>query len=119
MFCVGAWACARLRHDVSGRVSGAALVLVPAMLGNLLCWDHHLVVLALLLAPLAARWLQERQGRAAFYFAGLTLFLICNLVFWPRDYFVFLVIVGVPTLGVVTAWCTLLVAGMRREMSAT
>ncbi len=116
LFGVALWAAWRLRRDVYARSAAFGLALLPALLGNLLCWGYSLVHVGLMFAPLAALAVKEGKARHAYFAAGLTLFLNCGLVFTGYDLMELMQMLGVPAFGALAAWAIVLITLLRREM---
>jgi hypothetical protein len=109
---LAAW---RLRRDVYSRSAAFGLALLPALLGNLLCWGYSLVHVGLLFAPLAALSIKEGSAKKAYFAAGLVLFLSCGVVLTGVDLMELMQMLGVPAFGAVAAWAIVLVTMWRRE----
>lgn len=107
----------RLRRDVYARAAPFGLALIPALLGNLLCWGYSLVHVVLMFAPLAALAVKEGRFKSAAFAAGLTLFLGCSLAFTGYDVMELMQMLGVPLLGALAAWGIVAAALLRRERS--
>lgn len=95
----------RTRESRLGRTAAIGLGLLAAALANLLFWTHHLCLLLLVIAPLAARALDNARDRKWLYAALMTVLVLCyapliNTVA-PLDW---LAVVGAPTLGVLIVW---------------
>jgi hypothetical protein len=119
LFGVALWAAWKLRRDVYARSAAFGLALLPALLGNLLCWGYSLVHVGLLFAPLAALRIKEGRAPRAYFFAGLALFLSCGLVFTGYDLMEYLQMLGVPVWGALAAWAMVLITLLRREKQTT
>ena len=117
LFVVALWAASRLRRDVYARSAAFGLALVPALLGNLLCWGYSLVHVGLMFAPLGALALKEGYARNAYFAAGLTLFVCCSVAFLTYDLTEFLQMLGAPLFGSLAAWALVLRAFIKREVS--
>ncbi len=115
LYLVALFAAMRTRDDPSPEalVVPAALAMIAAMLGNALCWTHHLVLLALGLGPLFARLLDRGSRRAAGRTAGLLFLLFFPAAihhpggYWQAAW-------GTPTLGVLVAFALIYREFVRR-----
>lgn len=115
LFLLALWAAFRMRRDLHGRCAAFGLALLPALLGNLLCWGYSLVHVALLFAPLAALAIKEGRLRGAYFAAGLILFLSCGPVFSGHDIMELMQMLGVPLLGALAAWAIVMKSLLARE----
>lgn len=115
LFVVALWAAWRLRRDVYARSAAFGLALLPALLGNLLCWGYSLVHVGLLFAPLAALAIREGHARQAYFAAGLLLFAGCGVAFLAYDATELAQMWGVPTFFALGAWAICLRTLLRRE----
>lgn len=119
LFAVALWAAWKLRRDVYARSASFGLALLPALLGNLLCWGYSLVHVGLMFAPLAALAIKESRARQAYFAAGLALFLCCGVVFTGYDLMELMQMLGVPAFGALAAWAIVLITLLRRERQIT
>lgn len=88
-----------------GRTAAAGLALVAAALANLLCWTHHLCLLALFLAPLFALAMRDaRVGRRAGWLLGALVVLTFLPTIEQAPALDRLAVWGLPTIGVLVAW---------------
>lgn len=117
LFAAALFAAWRLRRDVYARVAPFGLALIPALLGNLLCWGYSFVHVALLFAPLAALSVKEGRFRNAAFAAGLALFLCCSLAFTGFDVMELMQMLGVPLFGALAAWGVTLAVMLRHQRS--
>lgn len=119
LFGVALWAAWKLRRDLYARSAAFGLALLPALLGNLLCWGYSLLHVGLLFAPLAALTIKEGRVRHMAFAAGLTLFLCCGVAFTGNDLMELGQMLGVPVFGALAAWGMVLRTMLRREKQNT
>ncbi|MCB9893125.1 MAG: DUF2029 domain-containing protein [Planctomycetes bacterium] len=107
----------RTRESRLGRTCVFGLALLSAALANLLFWPHHLCLLLLALAPLAASCMKAERPRLILFVVG-TAMLLCYvpLLIWT-DLFDSMAIYGTPTLGVLVIWGTAFIHFWRRSVA--
>lgn len=109
----------RASGDRWGRTAAVGLGLLAAGLSNLLFWPHHLCLLVLVLAPLAAHD-YERPGAPWYAWAAAgTAFVFCYLPLVTSIAVLDgLAILGLPTLGVLMIWGLVFVICYKRAVAA-
>lgn len=117
LFAVALWAAWRLRRDVYARSAAFGLALLPALLGNLLCWGYSLIHVGLMFAPLSALALKEGHARNAHFAAGLTLFVCCSAAFLTYDLTELMQMLGAPLFGALATWAIVMRTLLKREAS--
>ena len=107
----------RTRGSRLGRTAVFGLALLSAALANLLFWPHHLCLLLLVLAPLAASCMRADKARSILIAVG-TAMLLCYvpLLIWT-DVFDSMAIYGTPTLGVLVIWGMAFIHFWRRSVA--
>lgn len=109
----------RRRDSSHARVASVGLGLTAAGLANLLYWPHHMCLLLLVLAPLAASGFERNGARAAVMCAGgLLVFAYAPLMDFlaPFDW---MGILGTPTLAVLAVFAAALIHFMHRPIAGT
>lgn len=109
----------RASGDRWGRTAAIGLGLLAAGLANLLFWPHHLCLLVLVLAPLAAHN-HERPGAPWYAWAAAgTALLLCYVPLVDSVAVLDgLAILGLPTLGVLMIWGLVFVICYKRAVAA-
>jgi hypothetical protein len=107
----------RTRESRLGRTAVFGLALLSAALANLLFWPHHLCLLLLALAPLAASGVQQRKSRLI-VIAVFTALLLCYLpLVTSLGVFDLMAIWATPTLGVLVIWGMVFIHFWRRSVA--
>lgn len=105
MFSVGVFvAWKRSNGTTQARVMSAGLVFVPAMLGNLTCWQYHLMAVLLIVAPLTASVFRSANAHDRNVALVAIILLFFSTTICLRHEAQMLRIYGVQTLALVAAW---------------
>lgn len=107
-----AWRC---RNSRLARSAVLGLALLSAALANLLFWPHHLCLLLLVLAPLAAWCLRANDLRPMYAALGAALLLCYLPLIDTVPLFDHMAIWGTPTLGVLLIWAGVFFHFWRRK----
>jgi hypothetical protein len=107
----------RTREHKLGRSAVFGLALLSAALANLLFWPHHLCLLLIVLAPLAASCMGERRMRPALLAVGSALVLCYLPLVASVSFFNTMAVWGTPTLGVLIIWGVAFIHFWRRSVA--